>query len=76
MEKEIRARHEALEAMVFTQSVHIQTELRSQAHKDRGELLTLITELRLKNARLLMELASAKERVDALKSHTEDGLVI
>lgn len=50
---EIKARHDTLEAIKDTQSVKQITEKRSQAHRDRGYLLSviekLVTELESKN---------------------------
>ena len=42
---EVKARHDTLEAIKDTQSVKQITEKRSQAHRDRGYLLSIIEEL-------------------------------
>ncbi len=41
----IQQRHDKLETMKLTQSVTLMSELRSQAHKDRGVLLERVKEL-------------------------------
>jgi hypothetical protein len=41
----IRSRHRELEEMKSTQSVKLMNELKSQAHKDRAELLELCGDL-------------------------------
>ena len=58
---EIRARHETLESLNSTQSTRQMNELRSQAHRDRGELLKHIADLEEKVGALKMELASLSE---------------
>jgi len=60
-EKDIRDRHEALSGMVSTLSTSVQAELRSQAHKDRGELLDLLQEMREKNGVLLSMIPETKK---------------
>ena len=41
-EKSIREAHEKLEQIKWTQSVKIVNEVKSDAHRDRGELLELL----------------------------------
>lgn len=64
-EQEIRERHEALEAMTSTQSVRVLSELRSQAHKDRGELLGRLEAILGRCEELTAEL-------DALEDYIKD----
>ena len=54
--EDIRYRHENLVNMVSTQSAVLLSERRSQAHKDRGELLEIVKDLKERNAALLMEI--------------------
>ena len=64
-EQGIREHHNKLEVMRSSQSVTIVNEVKSQAHKDRGELLDLIASLK-------MELLAEKERSDFMRSFIED----
>jgi len=70
-EKEIRTRHDQMESMKSTQSVKIVNELKSQAHKDRGELLKIIQELREKNGVLLTMIHDEKLRADGLQDYVD-----
>ena len=66
MEQEIRDRHNALEGMISTQSVKIVNEAKSQAHRDRGELLKVIGRLKTE---LIAERKRSQELLERLAEH-------
>lgn len=64
----IKRRHSSLEGMESTQSTRILSELRSQAHADRGRLLAMLDDCRAERAGLLMELSAAKRELEVLQA--------
>ena len=72
-EKTIRETHERLKAVKHpTLSVTIVNEVKSQAHKDRGELLDIITEHKKVNRDLLKLVNDTSDQLDEANAFIQE----
>lgn len=73
-EKTIRETHERLEEMKHTHSTKIVNEVKSDAHKDRGELLGIIDELKEVNGMALKTAIDLTEQLDKTMEYWKDEI--